>query len=64
MAIALILPCPIRDEGILMAQAQDGLPGQLDDQFGFLSALNTGVIRDGQSAIHGRHGHDCRIRHS
>jgi hypothetical protein len=45
---SLILPCPIRDEGSLMAQAQDGLPGQLDDQFGFLSAMNTGVIRDGQ----------------
>jgi hypothetical protein len=46
---SLILPCPIRDDGTLMAQAQDGLPGQLDDQFEFLSAMNTGVIRDGQA---------------
>jgi hypothetical protein len=46
---SLILPCPIRDEGTLIAQAQDGLPGLLDDQFGFLSAMNTGVIRDGQA---------------
>jgi hypothetical protein len=46
---SLILPCPIRDEGTLMAQAQDGLPGQLDEQFEFLSAMNTGVLRDGQA---------------
>jgi hypothetical protein len=46
---SLILPCPIRDEGTLIAQAPDGLPGQLDDQFEFLSAVNTGVIRDGQA---------------
>lgn len=46
---SVILPCPIHDEGTLAAQAQDALPGQLDDQFEFLSALSTGVIRDGQA---------------
>jgi hypothetical protein len=46
---SLILPCPIRDEGTLSAQAQDGLPGLLDEQFEFLSGMKTGVIRDGQS---------------
>jgi hypothetical protein len=46
---SLVLPCPIRDEGTLMTQPQDGLPGPLEDQFEFLSGMNTGVIRDGQA---------------
>jgi hypothetical protein len=48
---SVILPCPIRDEGSLAAQAQDELPAPLDDQFEFLSALNTEVIRDGQAVV-------------
>jgi hypothetical protein len=48
---SVILPCPIRDEGTLSSLTPDALPGPLDASFAFLSALNTGVIRDGQAVI-------------
>ena len=46
---SVILPCPIHDQGLLTGQTQDELPGKLDDQFGFLSAMDGEVIRDGQA---------------
>jgi hypothetical protein len=46
---SVILPCPIRDEGSLVAQAQAALPGLLDEQFTYISGLKTDVIRDGKT---------------
>jgi hypothetical protein len=43
------LPCPIKDQGMLTGKAQDQLPGPLNAPFGFASALDVQVIRNGET---------------
>jgi hypothetical protein len=42
------IPCPIKDHGVLTGKTQSQLPAPLDAAFGFASALEVQVIRDGE----------------
>lgn len=46
---SVVLPCPIRDEAVLTGKQQANLPGALAEPYGFISALDAEVIRDGKN---------------
>jgi hypothetical protein len=45
----VILPCPIKEYGVLTGRTPDQLSVPLGDGFGFASALEVQVIRNGES---------------
>jgi hypothetical protein len=45
----VILPCPIKDQGVLTGKGQDQLPAPLGAGFAFASGLEVQVLRGGES---------------